>query len=280
MTAHVVRLVVMPITPSGDMQSTNNNPISRIPLATRLSAEWRRMARQPHNIRRANSLGLPGEPVTHLQEILLRSGLDDSSNAQHFDEYLAHLVMSAKGDDLATRMVFQRILPGLISMAMRRAALTRGGLPGAFDLVASSAWIVIRRFPIERRSQRVAANLLMDIEYQAFVREPRLKRNRSELHFTPDGLLGIEFERFRIGQVDSDPVGDSASLALLFSELEKKGLTDNDIQMLRAICHDINSVEIAPFLQIKPRSVRNRRERALNKAREVLFEIDHSEKRH
>jgi hypothetical protein len=119
----------------------------------------------------------------------------------------------------------------------------------------------------------------MDIEYQAFVREPRLKRNRSELHFTPDGLLGIEFERFRVGEVDIDPVGDSASLALLFSELEKKGLTDNDIQMLLAVCHDINSVEIAPFLQIKPRSVRNRRERALSKAREVLLEIDHSEKR-
>jgi hypothetical protein len=239
----------MPITPSGEMTSTNNIPIGRIPLATRLSTEWRRMARQPHNIRRANSLGLPGEPVTHLQEMLLRSGLDDSSNAQHFDEYLAHL-----------------------------AALTRGGLPAAFDLVASSAWIVIRRFPVERRSQRVAANLLMDIEYQAFVREPRLKRNRSELHFTPDGLLGIEFERFRVGEVDIDPVGDSASLALLFSELEKKGLNENDIQMLLAVCHDINSVEIAPFLQIKPRSVRNRRERALSKAREVLLEIDHSEK--
>jgi DNA-directed RNA polymerase specialized sigma24 family protein len=48
--------------------------------------------------------------------------------------------------------------------------------------------------------------------------------------------------------------------------------------MLLAVCHDINSVEIAPFLQIKPRSVRNRRERALSKAREVLLEIDHSEK--
>jgi DNA-directed RNA polymerase specialized sigma24 family protein len=43
---------------------------------------------------------------------------------------------------------------------------------------------------------------------------------------------------------------------------------------LRAICHDINSVEIAPHLNIKPRSVRNRRERAIEKAREVLSERD------
>ena len=243
-------------------------------MATRLITEWRRMARQPHNIRRANSLGLPGEPVSHLQEILLRSGLDDLSNADHFDEYLARLVECAKNDDLATRMVFQRIMPGLIAMALRRAHVTAGGLPAAFDLIASSAWLVIRRYPIDRRTRRVAANLLMDIEYQAFVREPRLKRNRAELHFAPVGLLGIEFERFRMGETEIDPVGKSAALDLMFSEFEKRGLTEYDLQILRAVCHDINSVEMAPHLNIQPRSVRNRRERAISKARKILLEID------
>lgn len=270
----VVRRAVTVLAPSGAMTPTHITRTGRISLATNLVAEWQRMARQPHNIRRANSLGLPGEPVTHLQEMLLRSGLDDTTNANHFDEYLARLVECAKADDLATRMVFQRIMPGLISMAMRRAPLTVGGLSSAFDLIASAAWIVIRRFPIDRRPRRVAANLLMDIEYQAFVREPRLKRNRTEFNFAPGGLLGIEFERFRRGQFDDDPVGNGAYLDLLFYEFEKHGLTENDLQILRAICHDINSVEIAPHLNIKPRSVRNRRERAINKAREVLIERD------
>ena len=264
----------MAITPSGVMTPTNSTSPGRITLATRLIAEWRRMARQPHNIRRANGLGLPGEPVNHLQEILLRSGLDDSSNADHFDEYLAQLVECAKNDDLATRMVFQRIMPGLIAMAGRRSHVTAGGLPAAFDLIASSAWLVIRRYPIDRRPRRVAANLLMDIEYQAFVREPRLKRNRSELHFAPAGMLGVEFERFRLGETETDPVGTSASLELLFSELENRGLTECDLQILRAVCHDINSVEMAPHLNIQPRSVRNRRERALHKARKILLQID------
>ena len=213
----------MAITPSGVMTPTNSTSPGRITLATRLIAEWRRMARQPHNIRRANGLGLPGEPVNHLQEILLRSGLDDSSNADHFDDYLAQLVECAKNDDLATRMVFQRIMPGLIAMAVRRSHVTAGGLPAAFDLIASSAWLVIRRYPIDRRPRRVAANLLMDIEYQ---------------------------------------------------ELENRGLTECDLQILRAVCHDINSVEMAPHLNIQPRSVRNRRERALHKARKILLQID------
>jgi hypothetical protein len=114
----------------------------------------------------------------------------------------------------------------------------------------------------------------MDIEYQAFVREPRLKRNRAELHFAPAGLLGIEFERFRMGETEIDPVGKGAALDLMFSEFEKRGLTEYDLQILRAVCHDINSVEMAPHLNIQPRSVRNRRERAISKARKILLEID------
>jgi FixJ family two-component response regulator len=60
----------------------------------------------------------------------------------------------------------------------------------------------------------------------------------------------------------------------MFSEFEKRGLTEHDLQILRAVCHDINSVEMAPHLNIKPRSVRNRRERAINKARKILLQID------
>lgn len=269
-----VRRAVKFMAPSCVMTPTHTTRTSRINLATSLMTEWQRMSRQPHNIRRANSLGLPGEPVTHLQEILVRSGLDDTSNAEHFDEYLARVVECAATDDLATRMVFQRIMPGLISIAMRRAPLVGGGLPSAFDLIASAAWVVIRQYPIDRRPRRVAANLLMDIEYQAFVREPRLKRNRTEFHYAPGGLLGIEFQRFRLGEHEDDPVGSSAELDLLFHEFEKHGLTENDLQILRAVSLDINSVEIAPHLNIKPRSVRNRRERALEKALKVLTDRD------
>ena len=249
----------------------------RLILANQLNSEWAQMSRQRHNIRRFNNLGLPGEPVSHLDQALQRCGLDDSSNAQHFDEYLSQLVVCSQNDDLATRLVLQRVLPGLISASTRRASTIPTGLVGAFDQALSAAWIVIRRFPIDRRPQRVAANLLMDIEYLAFVREPRLKRSYSERNFSQTGLLGIEFERFRMGDISRDPVGQEAAVELLLDDLLRKGLRPQDIQMLRAICLDINSVQLAPLLQLEPRSVRNRRDRAVARAREILLAHEDSD---
>lgn len=254
------------------MTNTDYSHRGRIPLAGRLIIEWQRLARQPHNIRRANALGLPGEPVEHLDQILKRCGLNDSSNAPHFDEYLSQLLSHAQDDDLATRMVLQRILPGLITAASRRAPRVQNGLPAAFDQALSAAWIVIRRFPVDRRPQRVAANLLMDIEYLAFVRDARLKMNRSEYHLAPEAMFGIEYERSRTGAISNDPVGEAAALGLLLDELRQKGLSPKDIQMLQAICADINSVQASPALNINPRSVRNRRERALRKARKIMLD--------
>jgi hypothetical protein len=89
----------------------------RLAMATRLATEWQRMARQTHNIRRANAWNLEGQEVTHLNEILTRCGFDRTGDDQHFDDYLSRLVVVAQTDDLATRIVFQRILPGLIATA-------------------------------------------------------------------------------------------------------------------------------------------------------------------
>jgi len=247
-----------------------NAPASRPTIVTALFGEWDRLARQAQNIRRANAWQLPGEPVEHLDEILRRAGFSVPTNDEHLDFYLSRVVAIAKDDDLAARIVLQRIMPGLVSIAVRRAPIVPNGLNGAFDLIVSSAWIVIRQFPIERRPRRVAANLLMDIEYAAFVRDGRLKASRSEEFVSPEGLLGIEFGRLRSGGLDADPVIEANALELLLHDLNRQGLASNDIQMLRAISQEINSVEAADVLGISPRSVRNRRERALGRARALL----------
>lgn len=243
---------------------------ARPSIVTALFAEWEHLARQRHNVKRANDWHLPGEPVRHLNEILERAGFGIPTNDEALDSYLSQLVAMAKHDDLATRIVLQRILPGLVSIAVRRAPIVAHGLSGAFDSVSASAWIVIRQFPIDRRSCRVAANLLMDIEYAAFVRDGRLKSTRSEDHFSPEGLLGIEFGRVRTGHIDHDPVADASSLELLLHGLAAQGLSDRDVQMLRAVSQEVNSVQAAEVLGISPRSVRNRRERALSRAHSLL----------
>jgi DNA-binding CsgD family transcriptional regulator len=244
--------------------------LARPTIITALFAEWEYLSRQRQNIKRANAWDLPGQPVEHLDDILRRAGFGIPTNDDEFDSYLSQLVVVAASDDLASRIVLQRILPGLVSIAVRRAPIIAQGLPGAFDLVTSAAWIVIRQFPIDRRARRVAANLLMDIEYAAFVRDGRLKSTRSEDHFSPEGLLGIEFGRVQAGNVERDPVAEAGSLELLLHGLVTQGLSAKDIQMLRAVSQDVNSVQAAEVLGLSPRSVRNRRERALSRAHALL----------
>lgn len=241
-------------------------------VITRLCDEWTQLAHRRSALQRANQWHLPGGPVESLDVILERCGFDQAGNHEHHDAYLSDLTRLAREDDLAARIVLQRIVPGLVSIAVRRAPITANGLPGAFDLVVSAAWLVIRQFPIERRSRRVAANLLMDIEYLAFVRDTRLKSHRNEDARQPTSMLGIESGRFHAGDCTFDPVGDSAALEILLHSFERNGLADKDLQMLRAVSQDINSVEAAAVLGLSARSVRNRRENALVRARAVLTE--------
>lgn len=95
------------------------------------------------------------------------------------DEHLADLVRSAAHDALAARVVLQRLLPGLISIARRRGN-GWGQVIHVYDDLLANAWIVIRCYPIDRRPVHVAANLLRDIEYQTFTRPARLRRVATE----------------------------------------------------------------------------------------------------
>jgi DNA-binding CsgD family transcriptional regulator len=243
-------------------------------IVTRLSQEWTRIARRPHAIATANQWNLPGEPVDHLDVVLERCGFDQPGNEDRHDEYLSALTRIASHDALAARIILQRILPGLVTIAVRRAPITPNGLAGAFDLVVSAAWLVIHQFPIDRRPRRVAANLLMDIEYLAFVRDTRLKSHRNENTLHPDAMLGIESGRLRTGDQPLDPISDEAALDLLLHSFASAGLSERDLQMLRAVGNDINSTEASGVLGISPRSVRNRRENALERARALLTAHD------
>ena len=97
------------------------------------------------------------------------------------DDALGDLVREAADDVLAARVVLQRILPGLIAIARRRARGARGPAYEAFDELLGTGWIVIRAFPIDRRPHQVAANLLREIEYQTFTRGARRVMARREI---------------------------------------------------------------------------------------------------
>ena len=104
-------------------------------------------------------------------------GSPEDTNAS--DERLADLVRAAGTDPTAARVVLQRLLPGITSIARRRGHGEWAVVLECYDDLLANAWIVIRCYPIERRPARVAANLLRDIEYQTFVRPKRLRRVRT-----------------------------------------------------------------------------------------------------
>ncbi len=135
----------------------------------------------------------PAAIAAELEALLASTqGNDDGA-----DQNLAAIVGRAATDQTMARLVLQRVMPGLLSVAKRRANLT----PGTFreilhDLVAN-AWIAVCTYPLDRRPRKIAANLVRDIEYNTFTQQSRLRRvatdavadlpERSAAHHTNPG---------------------------------------------------------------------------------------------
>jgi hypothetical protein len=252
---------------------------TRLPTATRLWLDWDALARTRSNVRRANDWGLPGEPVRHLDEVLTRAGYGQSVTDDDCDHYLSLLTGVAHHDELACRIVVQRILPGLIAIAIRRGRIIDGGASFALDQLASAAWLVIRSYPIDRRPQRVAANLLRDIEYQAFVREARTKRSRSEVAAdswtivnseTLGATRGLPSRGASTAATDDDPVAAASELSNLLHDLERLGLRDMDRRAIDEMLSDRLSPESAKLEGISARALRDRRAAAIRRSQELL----------
>ena len=231
--------------------------------------EWRRAAVNRRNVATANAWGLPGDPVRDLFELVHRAGFERPADDNEADEYLSRLVQLAKTEQLAARAVLQRIMPGLLNISARRAPITDGGIAGAFERLISAAWVVIKGFPIDTRPRRVAANLLLDVEYAAFVRDERRVYNFREQRCDHVDLEKIQSDA-PVDTGSPDTIHDEAALGFVFHDLERHGLTDDEMMMIRMVQFDIQSGEAGAMLGIQPRSVRSRREIALRKARSAL----------
>lgn len=145
-------------------------------MVRQLVAEWAALAVKPRVIRHINEWGLPGSPITTLDEVLERCGFGHEAIYSEGDRCLAQVIARASHDELAARIVLQRILPPLIAIAARRGRIVKGGFNEAFSTTLGHAWILIRTYPLDRRPAKIASNLVRDAEYHAFVREARLKR--------------------------------------------------------------------------------------------------------
>lgn len=264
MTHHTTHPVPSPPAPDDVADESGGALVwSRIQVgpARRVIDDWNRIAHRPSVLRRVNSWDFMPREVEHLDELLQLCGFGTAVDDNDGDRMLWHVVRLAATDDLAVKVVIHRILPALMAVARRRGRIVAGGPTVAMGELLATAWIVVRTYPWERRHDKVAANLVRDCEYNAFVRTARLKRV-AEVSVTDDVL----------GFLSGATAGDGGDIDLddVLCEAEQLGVDAEHLELLRELAGGRHGHEIALDRGASPRTIRNKRRAAIDAVREAL----------
>lgn len=104
----------------------------------------------------------------------LVSFLHGAAPYEQKDAVLLALLSRARFEPLAGRVALEAIRPGLLGLLARLPRHDDETHEQAQALILAAAWQRIRRYPVERRPRRVAANLLLDTLHETTraLREP------------------------------------------------------------------------------------------------------------
>jgi hypothetical protein len=223
-----------------------------------MAQEWNRLRRRPDVLADAERWGVVDDPVHDLDQVLHAIGYE--SRIAGTDERLRRLVLIAADDELAARVVIQRISPGLLAVVRRRGRNGAGGT--AFEELLGAAWISIRTFKPDRRPACLAAALISDADYRAF----RATTRRRSADERPVDLSNAD----DAGQTDAAPSA-AAELAELFELAAAAGVPDDDLDLMRRLLDTPTINELARDMRITPRTIRNRRDRIAVRLRQVAL---------
>ena len=214
--------------------------------------EWERLRRRPATLRHVNHWDFVPHPIADLDEMLELAGFGRAIDDVAGDSMLWHLVREAEHDDIAARIVLHRILPPLMAMAKRRGRVVHGGAHTAMVDVLATAWFVIRQYPHHRRHHKVAANLVRDIEYNAFVRHHRLRH--VDEHQVGDEVLYQLMENTGVSY---------EGLAIVLQDAQDMGVDEKHIALLQKFSEGKRNEEVAQLMGISSRTVRNYKRSAI-----------------
>ncbi len=227
-------------------------------LVDRLDQQWTRITDSTPAVVRARSW-FPGHDVRSLDDVLHLVGFRGRPDDDEADARLAHLVALAADDDLAALVALQRVMPGLLAVAVRRGRMTDGGTTACIAELLPTVWERIRSYPIERRPAHVAAGILRDAEYQAFVR--------------PGRLLGCARE-VAVRRVPDGPVPDDDHSGTVVVEVirlsRSMGLPAHDVRLLAELASGRSPEQIGAMLGVSGRTVRTRRAVLARTVRDAL----------
>jgi hypothetical protein len=235
-----------------DPRPTDPRPTFGSSTGERLDEEWRRLCADPAVTARLRIRPLGGH--ISLPALLAAAGGDRSIDPDASDQVVAELVRLAPADPLAARVVLQRLLGALVSIAVRRTRIHPGDRDALLDDLVATAWEVIMTFPIDRRPTRVAGNLCRDIEYRCCVAPSRRVNDarRAPLAAARDVTVDAH------GRSDVHALDQ---LGELLRELGPAHLAPGERLLLGALLRDEPLREIAGHLECAPRTLRWRRER-------------------
>lgn len=221
-------------------------------MATRLQDQWDDVVTSAPAVARARSwwhgTAVDTGAIGSLDDVLALVGFQGAREDGDADARLLHLVTIAAHDELAARVVMQRILPGLLSISARRGRLPGNNGAEVFSEIAATAWTLIRTYPVERRPAKVAANLLRDVEYECFVRRQRMRAWRDETSVDQTPEPTHHRDAHAVDQIVE-----------VLRDARDAGLAPNDVRFLAALASGCHPDDLGASLGCSPRTIRSRR---------------------
>jgi hypothetical protein len=228
-------------------------------LLSRLQSEWDLLAHRRSAIATVRSWDIVEIEFTDLHQVLAATGLGRRGHAPEWNSLLAQLVDRTAHDDLAGRIVLQRLLPGLSATARRRSSGFTGHLD-ALDELLSVACMVIRTYRVRERPHFVVAGLLRECEYRAFDQQ----RRRKLVHeFT-------EPEHFERRLASDETPSALVELAEVVRLARASGVAEADLEFVALLAQSPTTSVAANRLRVTERTVRNRRDAVVHRLRAAV----------
>lgn len=215
------------------------------------------MCRRPAVLERVRSWGLTDAAFGSMEEFLGLTGYHAEPTRQA-DALLGRLVAVAAADPLATRIVLQRILPGLLSIVA--AEQRRNSAVDAFDVLIGEAWLSIVRYRVDARPTHIAARLLNDARHRAFTSG----RRRRVIEEVP--CDSATFDEIVV-EVALSPFDE---LVGVVAEARRRGLADGDLGAVNDLLIHGTGVNVAAANSITTRAVRYRQRHAIDQIRRLV----------
>ena len=232
--------------------------------SSQLDADWARLRRCRRALGRVRRWA-HDHPTDPLSAII--DGIDDLDSilaatqrgVDHDDRILRRLVELARDDELAGRIVVQRLLPGLIARSVRYRSFSDGTDP--VEIVVAAAWIATVSFDTEHRRRHVAASLISDAVFNAF-RAPLRRRSAGEQVRAPG-----RFEYVAAAVVEPSPLEE---LADVIRTSRRAGVPAADLDLLRRLTQVESTATIARERRVTTRTIRNHRTSAVERVRAAI----------